>query len=227
MIDNLKKIFSSSIKVFNTTIDNTAAVWPMNVDICITRIPIRVKDGFSIEKMKFLAEKLKNSMSKDGVVFLVCYSPIEDKTRTSDIAVIMREAKFTHVDNIIIQKSWLPGKRNEYNLVNAYDTVLYFCNGRVWGLDRQPIKDYLGLDEDQSCCGNLWKVETGTLEDSYPPILSELLIRMTRVLPGSLIFDPFMGTKSSLYSAIKLGHSFCGFETDKSKFNSYKKLLEK
>ena len=55
--------------------------------------------------------------------------------------------------------------------------------------------------------------------------LAELLIRMTDTLPGSVIFDPYMGTSATLQSCLKYGHSFYGFETDQRKLNKYKKLI--
>ena len=159
-------------------------------------------------------------------MFLVCYAPNEDKCRPFEIARAFTDEGFTHIDNIIIEKSWLPGKRSESNLVNSHEYVLHFCNGKVWKLDRLPIKEYLGLDESASCPGNTWKVETGSLEEAYPLDLAELLIRMTDALPGSVVFDPYMGTSASLQAAVKLGHSFHGFETNQRKLKRYKGIID-
>jgi tRNA G10 N-methylase Trm11 len=49
---------------------------------------------------------------------------------------------------------------------------------------------------------------------------------MTDVLPGSVIFDPYMGTSAALQSCLKLGHSFYGFEADSRKLNKYKKIVK-
>jgi DNA modification methylase len=81
--------------------------------------------------------------------------------------------------------------------------------------------------EEVTCPGNTWQVETGSLDDSYPVDLAELLIRMTDCLPGSIIFDPFMSSTAALRAALKLGHSFYGFEKDKRKLKKYKKIAEK
>ena len=103
---------------------------------------------------------------------------------------------------------------------------MYFCNGDVWNLDRLPIRQYLGTDSEISCPGNTWKVETGSLDESIPPDLAELLLRMTDSLPGSIIFDPFLGTSSTLLASLKLGHSFFGFESDPKRIKKYEKIVE-
>jgi hypothetical protein len=165
-------------------------------------------------------------MVQNGVAFLICYAPVECKSRPFEIARAMVDAGFNHVDNIVIQKSWFPGKRSEINLVNSHEYVLYFCNGDVWNLDRLPIRDYLDTNEDISCPGNTWKVETGSLDESISVDLAELLLRMTDALPGSIVFDPFMGNQSTMLSSLKLGHSFHGFEKDPKRVKKYQKILE-
>jgi DNA modification methylase len=142
------------------------------------------------------------------------------------VAKIMVDAGFNHVDNIIIKKSWFPGKRSEVNLVNSHEYVLHFCNGDVWKLDRLPIRKYLNTQPDISCPGNTWEVETGSLDESYPPILGELLLRMTNCLPGSVVFDPYCGGVASLRAALKLGQSFFGFETNKRMLARYEKMVK-
>jgi len=175
--------------------------------------------------MQELAVKLKNNMVKNGIVFLICYAPVEAKARPFQVAKFMTDAGFNHIDNIVIQKTWYPGKRSEINLVNSHEYVLYFCNGGVWNLDRLPIRQYLGTSADISCPGNTWKVETGSLDESIPLDLAELLLRMTDSLPGSIVFDPFMSNSSTLKASMKLGHSFHGFETDPKKMQSYEKMV--
>jgi len=222
---DLNNIFSTNIRVNNIDPLDANAVWPNSIEVTICRIPIRKRDGYSAASVKSLADKLKTNMVKNGIVFLICYAPNECKARPFEVANIMSTAGFNHIDNIIIEKSWLPGKRSESNLVNSHEYVLHFCNGKVWNLDRLPIKEYLKLGEDTSCPGNTWKVDTGSLEESYPLDLAELLIRMTDALPGSVIFDPYMGTSASLKASLKYGHSFYGFEQDQRKLKRYKKVI--
>jgi len=222
---DINNLFSTNIRINNIDPLDANAVWPNQIEVTICRIPIRKRDGYSPENLKKLAEKLKNNTVKNGVIFFICYAPNECKARPFEVANIMTEAGFNHIDNIIIEKSWLPGKRSESNLVNSHEYVLHFCNGKVWNLDRLPIKEYLKLSDDASCPGNTWKVETGSLEESYPLDLAQLLIQMTDALPGSVIFDPYMGTSASLQASLKYGHSFYGFEIDQRKLKRYKKVI--
>jgi DNA modification methylase len=223
---DIQNLFSTNIRVSSFDPLDQNAVWPKNIEVTICRVPIRKRDGYSAESIQKLAKKLKSHTVKNGIVFLICYAPNECKARPFEVADIMTKAGFNHIENIIINKSWLPGKRSESNLVNSHEYALYFCNGKVWKLDRLPIKEYLKLDDDVSCPGNSWTVETGSLEDSYPLDLAELLIRMTDALPGSVIFDPYMGTAAALQASLKCGHSFYGFETDSRKLNKYKKIIK-
>ena len=226
MEDNLSKLFSSQIRVKNLAHDDKDAVWPVGIEIAITRIPIRKRDGYSAKFMKDFAFKLKSHMVHNGIAFLICYAPVEEKARPFEIAKIMSDAGFSHIDNIIIEKSWFPGKRSETNLVNSHEYVLYFCNGKVWKLDRLPIRKYLGISEDVSCPGNTWKVTTGSLDESISYDLAELLLRMTDALPSSIVFDPFMGNQSTMLASIKLGHSFYGFEKDPKRMRRYEKIIK-
>jgi len=227
MKNNLLKLFNSNIRVSGISALDSDAIWPHRIEICITRVPIRKRDGYDDLMMRGFAHKLKSNMVKNGIVFLVCYAPVECKSRPFEIAKHMTDAGFNHIDNIIVQKSWFPGKRSEINLVNSHEYVLYFCNGDVWNLDRLPIRDYLKIGEDVTCPGNTWKVETGSLDESIPADLAELLLRMTDALPGSIVFDPFMGNQSTMLTSIKLGHSFYGFEKDPKRVKKYEKLIKK
>lgn len=224
-MDDLANLFSTRVNIKLGDALDEFALWPHNVDICITRIPIRKRDGYDKVMVDKLAKKIKESMASNGLVFLICYAPTEDKARPFEIARAMQDVGFNHVDNIVVQRSWLPGKRSESNLANSHDYVLFFCNGSVWGLDRLPLKEYLQVGEDVSCPGNTWKVETGSLDEAYSPDLAKLLIQMADALPGSMVFDPFMGTQSGLQAAIDAGHSFSGFEKDHKRVTRYKKYL--
>jgi hypothetical protein len=202
------------------------SIWPSNIEVCITRVPIRKRDGWDEEKFKKFTNRLKNHMAHNGIVFLICYAPTEAKWRPFEVGKMMVDAGFTHIDNIIVQKTWFPGKRSETNLVNSHEYVLHFCNGKTWKLDRLPVRNYLNTSDELSCMGNTWLIETGSLDEAYPVDLAELLIRMTNCLPGSVIFDPYGGGTGSLKAALKLGHSYYSFETNRKNIEKYNKLIE-
>jgi hypothetical protein len=219
-------MFEHSVRISEIGPLDPDAVWPNNVEICVTRIPIRKRDGYDEIRMRGFCQKLKNHMVNNGIVFLICYAPVECKHRPFEIGKMMIEAGFNHIDNIVVQKSWLPGKRSDINLVNSHEYVLHFCNGNVWSLDRSPLRHYLKTEENVSCPGNTWMIETGSLDESIPQDLAELLIRMTDALPGSIVFDPFMGNRSTLKACLKLGHTLYGFEQDKKRIKKYEKAIE-
>lgn len=226
-MDNLSKLFQSNVRVQELNPFDKDAVWPNNIELVVTRIPIRKRDGYDPQLMQNLAAKLKTHMVKNGIAFLICYAPVEAKSRPFEVAKYMTDVDFTHVDNIVVEKTWFPGKRSEINLVNSHEYVLYFCNGEVWNLDRLPIRHYLKTEDSVSCPGNTWKVATGSLDESISLDLAELLMRMTDSLPGSIVFDPFMGGQATMQAAIKLGHSFYGFETDNKRVKKYEAMLAK
>ena len=226
-MDNSSKFFQSNIRIQGLDPSDQDAVWPHNVEICLTRVPIRKRDGYSVEYIQNFAKRLKSSMVHNGIVFLVCYAPVEDKARPFEVARAMTAAGFNHIDNIVIQKSWFPGKRSEVNLVNSHEYVLYFCNGDVWNLDRAPIHKYLKVDDSISCAGNTWTIEVGSLDESIPVDLAELLLRMTDCLPGSMVFDVNMGNQATIQACLKLGHALYGFEKDSKKIKRYEKIIEK
>lgn len=223
---SINSIFSTNIRISNLDPLHEDAVFPHGIEIAIFRVPIRKRDGFDTKKIKALIKKIKNNMVVNGVMFMICYAPIECKYRPFEVAKIASDEGFHHIDNIVIQRSWLPGKRSEINLVNSHEYVFHFCNGKVWKLDRLPIKDYLNLESGISCPGNTWEVETGSLDEAYPFDLAELLIRMSDVLPGSIVFDPYMGTHNGFKAAKKLGHSFYGFESSLRKIKQYQKIIK-
>jgi DNA modification methylase len=226
MPSNLSSVFGTSVKINQTDLFDRDSVWPQNVEVCVTRVPIRKRDGYSDEFIKNFSQRLKASMAQNGLVFLVCYAPTEAKFRPFEVAKAMVDAGFNHIDNIVIEKTWLPGKRAENMLVNSHEYVLFFCNGNIWKIDRQPIKKYLMLEDSAPCIGNTWLVETGSLDEAYSEDLAELILRMASCLPGSSVFDPFMGTSASLKACLKLGHSLTGFETDQRKIAQYKKVID-
>ena len=225
-MDNLSSLFNTTVRISNLDPMGKDSVWPKNTEICITRVPIRKRDGYDPDQFAAFAERLKNHMVPNGIVFLICYAPIEAKWRPFEIAKIMADKGFTHIDNIIMQKTWFPGKRSEVNLVNSHEYVLHFCNGNVWKLDRLPIRQYMKTDSEVTCPGNTWQIQTGSLDEAYPVDLAELLIRMTDCLPGSVIFDPYGGGTGSLKASLKLGHSYFGFEQDPKQLKKYEKIVK-
>ena len=221
IIVNLDK----SIRITQTNAMDKLSVWPRNIDLCITRMPIRKRDGYNLEFVNDFSKKLKPCMVKNGMVFLVCYSPSEDKTRPFQIVQSMIAEGFYLRDIIVIEKSWFPGKRSTNSLVNSYDYVLWFSMSDQFSIDVEPIKKYMMLEKEADL-GNIWYCSSSSLDESISPDLCELLVRFSSLLPGSAIFDPMMGNMGMLKACLKLGHSLYGFDTDLRKLKAYKKIIE-
>lgn len=225
-MSNDSLIFDTHIKINNIDPFDKDAVWPQNVELCITKFPIRKRDGYSPELLKKFVDKLKSVMVQNGKAFIICYAPSECKSRPFEVAKAMTDVGFNHVDNIVCEKTWMSGKRSENMLVNSHDYVLFFVNGDTYKVDRSPIRYYMQLPDDVPCIGNTWLVESGGLDESYSDDLAELLVRFSDLLPGSSIFDPFGGSSGIIKTCLKLGHSMTSFETSKRKIEQYKKIIE-
>ena len=88
-LDNFSSLFKTSVRIQEMDPMSSDAVWPANTEICITRVPIRKRDGWDTEKFQEFAKKLKANMVPNGVVFLICYAPIEAKWRPFEVAKLM------------------------------------------------------------------------------------------------------------------------------------------
>lgn len=218
--------FPSAITIKHAKPLDKESIWPMNVELAVFSMPIRKKDGYDVHSMHALATRLKASMAPNGKVFINCYAPAEAKSRPFEVANEMVKAGFNHVDNIVVEKTWMPGRKSDSTLVNTHEYVFFFVNGENWTIDRSPVRQYLMLPEDQPCCGNTWLVQSGSLDEAYSDDLAELIVRFSDLLPGSSVFDPYMGNSGIIKSCLKLGHSLTGFESDLKKIKQYQKIIE-
>lgn len=225
MISDWDNFMNRNIRILNSNPMSNSTIFPANSDICITRLPVRKVDGYTEAFINNFIEKIKSSMTDGGIVFLICYAPVECKSRPFEISKKMVEAGFTHIDNIVVEKTWVPGRRMDNMLTNSHEYVLYFCKGSAWTIDKEALEDFFQIDKTDEFLGNTWLIDTGALEQSIPICLAEALIRMTNCLPGALIIDPFMENDSTLQVAMKLGYSFWGCETDKKRIKKYEKIM--
>jgi DNA modification methylase len=138
----------------------------------------------------------------------------------------MAEYGFFQADNIIIRKRWNSGKRTDYSLTNNYEYAMFFTNGKVKILDKKPLRRYFKTPEED-CVGNVWDIQDTTLNDTVSFDLGELLIRLTNILPGSSVMNPFGGSTSLLRAVMKLGHSFYSWEGNEKNRSKFLNIIKK
>ncbi len=218
-------LFTQTARILNQDVTSEDVNFPANCDICITKIPIRKIDGYSDQFMEMFANKVFNSMGPNGMVFLVCYAPTECKYRPFEVAKKMTEVGFKHIDNIIVEKTWVFGRKIDNMLSNSHEYVLVFSKSDNWVIDKKSLEQFLGIEGDDFL-GNTWIFDSGPLNQAIPIHLAEALMLMVQCLPGALIIDPFMSNTSTLLIALKLGYSFWGCEKDKTKMEKYEEIIK-
>jgi len=225
-MENNNFLFTQNTKIINHDILSEFIDFPANSDICITKLPIRRVDGYKKTFLVEFANKLFNCMGANGIVFLICYAPTECKYRPFEIAKEMENVGFKHVDNIIIEKTWVFGRKISNMLSNSHEYVLMFSRSPNWIINKKSLELFLGIGPDEFL-GNTWLFESGPLSQTISPQLAEALMLMVQCLPGALVIDPFMSNTSTMRAALKLGYSFWGCEKDPSKMKNYEAILKK
>jgi len=104
-----------------------------------------------------------------------------------------------------------------------------FSKGDNYHLDRKSIAFLKNRLDSQSqtshlCAGNVWKIKIDDRE-FVPYELVECLIKVSNLLPNTLILDPIMGNGTTLRVALDYIHSFWGGELDPTKYNQCKKII--
>lgn len=225
-MENSNFLYTQSAKILNENPVYADTIFPANSDICITKIPIRHVDGYSKKFIEGLADKLSGCMAINGMVFLICYAPTECKYRPFEVAKVMADKGFHHVDNIIVEKTWVSGRKIDNMLLNSHEYVLVFSKSKNWVMDKKALEIFFGI-EGNDFLGNTWIFDSGLLSQSIPVHLAEALMRMVQCLPGALVIDPFMSNENTLKISLKLGYSFWGCEKDKKRMPDYEDIINK
>jgi DNA modification methylase len=138
---------------------------------------------------------------------------------------IFKSAGFKFIDTIIWEKNKFIPTQGSKRLNNVYDFIFQFSKGDSYHLDRESIA-YLRTDRDSdyACAGNIWKIKVDD-KDTLPQELVSCIIKLSNILPNSLIVDPFMGNGSTLKTALEMGHSYWGCEADTDAFKTCQKII--
>ena len=219
-------------QIFNDS--PTKIAWPRTVDLLITKLPATEKDGFTKGLAGFIANKAFTAMNPNSLAYVIVSSFKEDKARPFAVVDIFVNAGFNFVDSIVWLKNKFIPTQGSKRLNNVYDFVFFFSKGDNYHLNRPSVsylKKNVRPDEESTsdeylCPGNAWAIKIAD-KDTTPVELIDCLIKLSNVLPNSVIVDPFMDTGAVLQAALQNGHSFWGTETEKAKFKKCKAIVEK
>jgi hypothetical protein len=226
---NKLKVLQPDYQLFNKLVTEVPN-WPRNVDLLMTCFPATEKEGFTKGLAGYVANKAYNSLNNNTLAYVMVSSFKEEKVRPFSIVDIFTSAGFKFIDTIIWVKNKFVPTQGTKRLNNVFDYVFMFSKGDSYHLNRgsvaylknQSIPD---CDEEYLCPGNVWKIKIDD-RDVTPVELFECLIKLSNLLPNSLIVDPFMNAGSTLRAALQLEHSFWGCEPDKNNFKKCKKIIE-
>ncbi len=203
----------------------TEVKWPVNIDFLLTKLPSTEKEGFSPGLIGFIANRAYQSMNNNSLAYIVVSSYKEQKERPYQIVEIFKSAGFEFIDTIIWSKNKYTPTQGGKRLNNVYDFVFQFSKGENYHLNRESIA-YLRKEEgDYLCAGNIWHIKVDE-KDSVPRELVDCAIKLSNLIPNSLIADPFMGSGAVLQAALNNQHSFWGIETDQLKYKRCQKIVK-
>lgn len=224
-------VLEPTYKVFNA--DATGVTWPHNIDLFITKFPSTEKDGFTKGLAGFIANRAFTFMNANSLAYVIVSSLKEEKMRPFALVDIFVSAGFKFLDTIVFIKNKFIPTQGSKRLNNIYDFIFCFAKGDNYHLDRQSVaylKNNVNPDDQEPasdeyrCPGNAWRIKIDD-KDVTPVELIECIIKLSNVLPNSMICDPF-ASNTTLEAAIKMGHSFWGCVADKTEFKRCKGLLK-
>lgn len=205
---------------------STSARWPQNIDLLITRLPSSEREGYTQGLMAAVANQTYQHMNANSLAYVIVSSYKESKNRPYLITQTFEAAGFQFVDTIIWEKNKYTPTQGGKRLNNVFDFVFQFAKGDNYHLARESIA-YLRREGhgDYLCAGNVWRIKTDE-KDSVPQELAEVAIKLSNLLPNSLIVDPFMDSGAVLRAALKMQHSFWGTELDSLKYKRCQKIVK-
>jgi len=237
-------------KVFNKTSENLNILNNNKVDLIVTSPPYWDMKNYKIKDQIGYSESYENYLSRIKKVWEECYRVLSDKgtfwlnintkTHNKEIRMInydfykqCKEIGFKLWDIVIWHKS-VSGPAKNNNLADKFEYILVFYKKPGFYFNKNY--EFTNCDYRISSLknmGNVWNINRywGSIGKNYPhPAMypDELIERILRfsTVKGDLVFDPFLGSGTTLIVAKKLSRACIGFEINLDYFSILKSRLK-
>lgn len=146
----------------------------------------------------------------------------------NDIVRTCKELGFFYKGILIWHKSsGIP--TGDKNIVDRHEYVLLFTKSETFTVKKHVFEEYSDYKNDRINGGAFWNInrKAGSVGKKhihpaiYPNGLVERIVSISSN-NDSLVFDPFLGSGTSLIAAAKMGRSFVGYEYNEG----FKELME-
>ena len=144
---------------------------------------------------------------------------------------IAKKMKFENYKDVLAratngQKKEFTQKVKQLLKEKPYDPKKKKCIGNAWFIPYTPTSK-LSKQVDVEEGHNYRKNSRANHPATYPEKLSEQCIKFSGIPKGSIVYDPFLGTGTTVVSAVKLKMIGIGTEINKDYLNFAKKRIQK
>lgn len=184
-----------------------------------------------LQRMKKVWQECYKKLSPNGCLWININIRVQDGKVISiphDFVKMCRELGFYYKGIYIWHKSsGIP--TSDKNIVDRHEYILLFTKCQDYHVDPSAEASFSDYKNDAINGGAFWNInrKAGSVGKKYihPAIYpNELVTRIIRssTKAGELVVDPFLGSGTSLISALKCGRAFVGYEYNEG----FKELMQ-
>ena len=236
----------------NEYLDMVITSPPYNLNVKYNQYKDNIKRENYLKWLDDVFAEIKMKLKPNGSFFLNVGSSSSDPWIHIDVANIARkyfvlQNNITWIKSISI-KDITYGHFKPINskrfINNLYENIYHFTKAGDIELNRKAIGvpyvyksniKRFNIGEDKRCRGNCWyipyKTQTKDQKGHHPAIFPEQLVEWCIKLHGyngdTIIYDPFLGTGTTLVAAKKLNVNAIGTDIDKYYIDYAKERLSK
>ena len=153
----------------------------------------------------------------------------ENRHRAVTRRKIAKRMKFKNYKDVIANANNTQKKEFENKVIKLLKEIPYEpekkkCIGNAWFIPYTPtskLSKQIGIENGH----NYRKNSRADHPATFPEKLSEQCIKLSGIKKGSIVYDPFLGTGTTLVSAIKLGMIGIGTEINENYIKFSKKRI--